>query len=232
MTDQTNLGVFDTNEPVTLIFPSVYEARAFGPKGKERGEPKYSAGILLKPGSGPDDPAGALLRSLKAKAVAVARARWPGVDLKTLAFPFEAGDKRADAAIEKAKKKGNSDPGDPQGFERGFVVLTARSKFQPRLAGLENGKLVDYEDDASKARAKPKFYFGTDCFIQVNLVAYDAVQAGSKDGVTAYLNQVVTLNRGKKLAGGASAAETFREYVGSVSDYDPTGGAGTDDISF
>jgi hypothetical protein len=227
MSDQSNLGIFDITKPVVLLFPTIDKPRAFGPKGKERGEPKFSAGFGLKIGNGPDDPDGQLLRDLKSKAAAVARAKWPGVDFKTLAFPWELGDRRADDAKAKGKD---------QEFERGLVILTARSKFRPRLAGLENGKLVDYDnDDATVARIKPKFYFGTDCFAQVNLVAYDPVGSNGKPGVAAYLNQLVTLNRGKKLAGGQSAAETFKEYAGSVSDYDPTGGDNSgidDDIPF
>lgn len=229
MADQSILGIFDITDPTVFVFPTLDKPRAFGAKGKERGEPKFSGGFLFAA----DEQA---LKDLKSKAAAVARAKWPSVDFKTLKFPWENGDKRADKRIADLKAKGNDNPGDPQGFERGKVVLTARSKFRPRLAGLENGKIVDYDkdDEAVLRRVLPFFYFGVECFAQVNLVAYDPVSGDGKPGVAAYLNQVVSLKRGAKLAGGKSAAETFGAYAGKLSDVDPTGAAGglDDDFNF
>lgn len=203
-----NLGIFATTEAALLVHPNLFEARAFKKNGKDVGEKKYDAAFLLKPDS-------VDLKAIKSKAAAVARAKWPGVDLATLAWPWSSGEKKADAA--KAKGKNGE-------YNRGHVVLTARSKFQPRLGGLEDGRIVDYETDAAKALAKPKFYFGTEALFEINLVAYENPE---KNGVNAYLNQVVTLNRGERLAGGPSASETFKGYVGSTTDEDPTAG---DDI--
>lgn len=233
MSDQSNLGIFDLTKPVPLLHPSLFDARAFGPKGKERGEPKFSAGFLFDPDS--ED-----LKAIKVKAVAVARAKWPGVDLKTLKWPWESGDKRADARIAAlAKKAGipvaqfDVEKSDGE-FQRGKIVVTARSKFQPRLAGVVNGKIVDFEDDASKTRAKPTFYFGADSFAQFNLVAYDKIQADARDGVTAYLNMVLSLNQGTRLSKTQSAAETFKGYLGAYSNEDPIGDESglDDDIPF
>lgn len=207
MADSTE-GYIEINKPVMTSFPQLFEAKAVMRKGKPTGEPKFSANFEFHPVNDKAE-----LDALKAKAAAVAKAKWPGRDLKELAFPFTSGDKLA----EKAKAKGKD-----RDFSKGKVVLTARSKYEPRLSVIENGKLVDYEGDR-RPTCKSKFYSGVEVLFQVNFQAYDAVDEDGKAGVTAYLNMVVSLNKGKKLAGGgSSAAEVFKGYVGVASAEDPT----------
>jgi hypothetical protein len=212
MSETNTLGIFASTKPARLLFPKVDKAEPFKRNGKEVGDPKFSAGFML-------DADNEDLAAIKAKALSVARAKWPGVDPKTIDWPWKSGDKLAD----KAKEKGKNGE-----YQRGKVVLTARSKFRPRLAGLENGALVDYETDAAIALAKPKFYFGAQVLYEVNFVAYEATREGERNGVNAYLNSVVTLNKGERLAGGPSAAETFKGYVGAATSEDPT--TGSDDF--
>jgi len=206
MADEKDKTTYNLTEPVVMTFPNLHEARAFGQKGKESGEPKYSANFNFAPES-------ADLKAMKALCAKVAKARWPGRDLKELVFPFANGTKLADEA--KAKGKDRE-------FNRGQVVLAARSKYEPRLSGIENGVAVDYEGDARKA-SKGKFYAGVLVLAQVNFVAYDGV-GRNPDGVTAYLNMVFTTNKGTRLNQGQTAAEVFKGYVGSVSAEDPTAG--------
>lgn len=206
MSDE-NAGIFTMTAPTTMTFPNLEKARAVEVKGKPSGEPKFSANYEF-------DVEHADLKGLKAKAVEVARAKWPGRDLKELAFPFTDGSKLAD----KAKAKGKD-----REFSRGKAVLTARSKFQPKLSVVEPGKGLIDVDEATLAMHKSKFYSGTQALGQFNFVAYDGV-GNNPDGVTAYLNMVVSLNKGEKLAGGQSAAETFKGYVGIASAEDPTKG--------
>lgn len=208
MSDQ-NAGIFASTAPAVLIHPALFEARAFKRNGKDVGEPKFSGAFVLA-ADHPD------VAALKAKALGVARAKWPGIDPNSLAWPWVKGEVSADKA--KAKNK-NAE------YARGKIVLTARSKFPPRLGGLEDGRIVDYETEAARALAKPKFYFGTEALFEVNFVAYDAIRDGERNGVNAYLNQVVTLNRGERLAGGPSPSETFKGYAGSSTAEDPTSGA-------
>lgn len=212
MSEQTE-GQYTLTEPQTLTFPNLLEAKAVQVKGKPSGDPKYSSNFEFEPSA-------ADLAGLKAKAVAVAKAKWPGRNLKELAFPFTNGDKLADKAKDKGKDRE---------FSRGKVVVTARSKYQPRLSVVEGGKIIDLEGDAIKARGRA-FYSGVQALAQFNLVAYDGV-GNNPDGVTAYLNMVVSLNKGTKLSGGSSAAEVFKGYVGLSSDEDPTGGL-DDEIQF
>lgn len=209
---QDNEGIFTSTVPAPSTFPNLLEAKAVMKAGKATGEPKYSLNIEFEPDS--DD-----LKAAKAKAAAVAKAKWPGRDFSEIAFPFSSGDKLAD----KAKAKGKD-----REFSRGKVVLTARSKYEPRLSVIENGKLVDYEGD-KRPTCKSKFYNGVEVLFQVNFQAYDGVGNG-QDGVTAYLNMAVSLNKGTKLSGGgSSAAEVFKGYVGVASQEDPTL---EDEISF
>lgn len=211
-------GVFNLTKPVIMAHPNLFEARAFGKKGKESGTPKFSANFIFEPDS--ED-----LKGLKSLAVKVARGRWPDRDLKTLSFPFANGDKLAD----KRKAAGKSD-GE---FNRGKVVIAARSKFEPRLSAIENGKMIDYDGDA-RIKAKNKFYFGVFALAQFNFVPYDGV-ANNPDGVTCYLNMVFSTNKGERLSGGAAAAEVFKGYVGHSTTEDPTAGQKTsldDEIPF
>ena len=207
-------GIYNLTKPVILAHPSLHEARPFGKKGKETGEPKFSANFVFPPDH-PD------FAGLKQVAIAVAKARWPDRSPKELKFPFVDGTKQA----EKRKEKANKDDGE---YQRGMIVMAARSKYEPRLAGIENGKVVDYVGPARIA-AKSKFYFGVEVLAQFNFAAYDGVGA-NPDGVTAYLNMVLTTNKGKRLTSAASAAETFKGYVGSASPEDPTQTDGLDDL--
>lgn len=209
-----NESLYALTKPVVMAHPNLFVARAFGSKGKETGEPKFSANFLFPMDS--ED-----LKALKALAAKVARAKWPDRPFTELKFPFTNGDKLAD----KRKKKTGKDDGD---FQRGHVMVAARSKYQPRLSFLNGSKIVELDNDAAIAANKGKFYFGVECLAQFNLVAYDGV-ANNPDGITVYLNQVLSTGKGKKLSGAASASETFKGYAGQASGEDPTLPADTDD---
>jgi hypothetical protein len=217
MADETEAsGIVTLMEPVVMTNPNLLVPRKFKDKrGKETGEPKFSAAFQFRPDS-------ADLKSLKAAAGRVARAKWPGRDLKELAMPFKNGDELADNA-----KKDKKD----REHYRGFVVVNARTVYEPRLSGMENGEVVDYEGDARKI-AEKKFYSCVEVLAQVNMVAYDGV-GNNPDGVTAYLNMVFTTNKGKKLKGkGASGATVFKGYAGTLTAENPLTGAGDDPNEF
>lgn len=210
MADKQDTSVSLT-KPVILDHPNLFEARAIGPKGREQGKPKYSANFIF-PADHPD------LKGLVAKAKEVAQARWPGRELASLKFPFSKGEKLA----EKAKAKGKDGE-----YLRGNTVISSRSQYEPRLSVIENKKLIELEGPARVA-AKSKFYRGVEVLAQFNFVAYEGV-GENPDGVTAYLNMICSLNQGKRMAGGQSAAEVFKGYAGVVSQEDPTAGSEDDD---
>jgi hypothetical protein len=213
MVDKTE-GIFNLTAPVIMIHPGLFEARAVGLKGQATGKLKFSASFMLKP-EHPD------LNALKELCAKVAKGRWPGRDLKELKFPLASGDKQADKAKSKSK--------DAE-FQRGFIVLTARSQYQPRLAMIDGSRIVDLEGPAILAN-KEKFFFGAEVLGQFNFASYQGV-GDNPDGVNAYLNLVLVTGKGKRIGGtAASAAEVFKGYMGSHSAEDPT--AGTDEgISF
>jgi Protein of unknown function (DUF2815) len=214
MTDVSKTdGIFNLTLPVIMSFPSLFEAKAFKKNGKDAGEAKFSANFNF-PADSED------LKGLKQLAAKLARAKWPDKQFSDLAFPFTSGDKLADKRKEKGKDDGD--------FMRGKVVLTAKSKYEPRLSYIEKGRIIDLETEMAKAAAKGKFYPGVEVLAQVNLCPYDGV-GQNKSGVTAYLNMVVSTCKGDRIAGGQMGSETFKGYVGSVSAEDPTApGAGAD----
>lgn len=236
--DKNDAGLYGTPIPVPTTFPNLLEAKAVQRNGKATGEPKFSTNVELDP-ENPDH--AKVIADIKAKALEIARAKWPGRDfakeasktykdeegklqkkLPTFVFPWSNGTELADAA--KAKGKDRE-------FSRGKFVLTARSKFQPGLSAIVGGKLVEFEGDAVKAN-KQYFYNGVEALVQVNFQAYDGVGETGADGVTAYLNKFLSTNKGKKvLGGGASAADVFSGYLGKISNTDPTGGL-DDEIPF
>lgn len=229
MSEQNNEGVYASTALALLSFPNLDEARAVkGKNGKDTGEPKFSANLEMLP-ENPD------LAAAKALCLKLAKAKWPGrafgkeaalVDdngnpkQATFQFPFTSGDKHAD----KAKAAGKE-----REWSRGKVVLTARSKFEPRLSAIIGGKVVEFEGDARLVAAKKHFYTGAEVLWEVNFQAYDGVGQNGVDGVTAYLNMVLASGKGSKIAGGGrSAADVFKGYVGTVSGVDPTAGLGAD----
>lgn len=240
--EERDAGNFDTPTPAVTTFPNLFEAKAVKRNGKDTGEPKYSINVELDPEKPAD---AAIIKGVKGKVLEVARARWPGRDfakesaktytdgdgvvnkkIPTFVFPWSNGTEHAD----KAKAAGKD-----REFSRGKFVLTARSKFAPRLSAVINGKIVEFES-VEQAKAQSKLFFnGVEALVQVNFQAYDGVGETGADGVTAYLNVVLTTGKGKKVSGGGgpSAAEVFKGYAGSISNLDPTGGGDLDDeISF
>lgn len=201
-------------QPVVSTFPNLDKPRAVERNGKPTGEPKYSLNAEF-------DPASQDFAAFKAACIAAARAKWPGRDIAAdykagnFKMPWTNGDKLAD----KAKLKGKD-----REFSRGKIVVTSRSKFQPILSVVQNGKITDIDGEAGAQLIRKVFYNGTEVLAEFNLQAYDAVDDTGKDGVTAYLNRVLSLNRGARLSGGQSSAEVFKSYIGAATDEDPTAG--------
>lgn len=209
-------GVYNLTHPAIL---RTFKDQLFVPKsyigknGKPQGEPKYNGEFIFSAGH-PDLPA------MKELVAGLARARWPDKPFTELSFPFQSGDK-INAKREAKEKKGDE-------YLRGTVVMNIKSKFVPKYAYLENGKFIDLETETAIQTAKSKFYSGVEVLAQFNFVPYDPIGENAKGGVTAYLNMVVSTNKGKKLAPGKSSSEVFKGYAGSVSAEDPT--TGLDDV--
>lgn len=225
---KSNVGIYTTVAPAIMGHPAVVEPKKFkNAKGQETGEPKYSAIFVFEPDS--ED-----LKGLKGAMAAVAKAKWPGRDLKELKFPLTAGDTLIEKRKKKLATKNKEYTGDAD-FQKGMVVLKSSSKYRPQLSVVENGKLVEVTDE-TLAIHKGKFYFGAKCLAQFNFVAYEATKDGDPDGITCYLNMVLSTNKGERIKSGGNAADVFKGFVGNLSAEDPTAGQDAetvdDDISF
>lgn len=228
MAEATQIFSYTTVAPTVTAHPHFLEAVKFKRNGKETGEAKYSGVWVFEPDS--QD-----LKNLKAKAAEAARAKWPGRSLSELQFPFKDGTAECAKRVAKMKAEGKEDDGKGD-FQIGKVLMKASSKFQPKLSvWLPGAKApVELTDETAFKTHGGKFYFGVKTMVEVNFVPYDAVREGDKDGVTAYVQQVCSINQGERLAGARSASETFKGYSGAVKNEDPTGGAAAmdDEIPF
>lgn len=210
-------GIFKFMDPAIIAFPeSIFKPKAFMKDGKAVGEEKYEGNLLFKDA---DE-----LKAMKKHAVAVAKAKWGNVDLKSIKFPFRSGDKAADKR--KMEIAGGAKKPDGE-FQRGKVTIVAKSKFQPQLSAVEGDRIVEYTD-ATMAVAKAKFFFGAEVIGELNFVA---VEVSGNKSVAVYLNALMATGKGTKIGGRQAAADRFKGYRGTVSAEDPTGGELEDELA-
>lgn len=100
---------------------------------------------------------------------------------------------------------------DRMGFKLGIVA-------QPKLITLDT-QLVFQE-------YKDKFYRG--CYVggSFNLSPWARKKADDKDGVSAYIRNIVWVKDGERLTAERSLADEFSHYMGAATGYDPTTGTG------
>lgn len=110
-------------------------------------------------------------------------------------------------------------------------ILVASSKFDFGRSRLEGGKIVDIGDDAHSlaAAGKDLFYGGAYVSFSIKLRAFRRKTLDAKDGVTAFLQNVLFVRKGERLAGGGASGNTvFGDYT-NYSDIDPTAMAPSED---
>lgn len=209
-TNEQSVGIFDMTVPAVMVFPALLQPKAYQENGKDKGEPKYG-GTFLFAAEHPD------LKALKAACLAVARAMWPGVDAKSIGWPFSSG-----AAY--AAKRGAA--GKDGTLFADKAMLKARSKYEPMLSWIESGKVKEVPSTASGAVASAKFFSGAEVLATFN---FRAAEVSGNKYVTAYLNKVFSTGKGTRIGGGRSAADAFKAYIGHATETDPTAGADLDD---
>lgn len=170
------------------------------------------------------------LKAIKVILGQLAMAQFGRVD--NLKYPLKDGTKEADKAAAASKDreffrgKVMFQPHVPVTRADGVTLLAP-----PRLVVLKDKKYLRFEDDAARPAAKKLFYPGCNCVGEFGFMAY----TGMGGGVTAYVNEVLSLNSGERIAGGMDdeakygAADKWSQYVGTVSSVDPTAGV---EISF
>jgi hypothetical protein len=112
------------------------------------------------------------------------------------------------------------------------VLLKASSKYQPALSAIVNKQIVDFSTPESVATAAKYFYSGAWMVPSFGFHWYKGDE-GKPDGVSLYFNGCLFVKDGTRLdRPQRSAAETFKSYIGSISQEDPTGGAtaGADEL--
>lgn len=104
-------------------------------------------------------------------------------------------------------------------------ILSASSQYDVELAHLQGGKVVDIpaEEHARAQAGKDLFYPGAYVVPAVAFKGFRRKTLDAKDGCTAYLQNVLFIRKGEKLAtaGGPGNNEVFGSYAG-YSDIDPT----------
>lgn len=107
-------------------------------------------------------------------------------------------------------------------------ILTASSQFDVELARLEGGKIIDIpaEEHARAQAGKDFFYPGAYVVPAVAFKGFRRKTLDAKDGCTAYLQNVLYVRKGERIAGsgGPSNNDVFGSYAG-YSDYDPLANA-------
>lgn len=228
---------FNFTTSARVSHADIMESRAFVKNGQKKGDPKYAGTFIVDPTpkivkQGDKEVDMSDLAQLKRACIAMLNANnKTGKKLKIgrlteeqetagthveVQVPWKDGTKEAD----KMKAKGK----DGEAF-RGMILVKGTSKYQPALAAIENKKIVTFDTEESKPGAKKYFYSGAYLVPSFGLHFYKGDE-GKPDGVSLYLNAVLFAKHGARLGGrNANASETFKSYIGSISDEDPSGGA-------
>lgn len=199
---------FGLASPVRILFPNLFEARKVKVNGKERGDAKFGATFLIPP----DHPDWA---TIQAKAKAVAAAKWPGVEYKSIRRPFKDGDKEAEKSA--SKKKDGS-------FYKGMVVLKASTKYPVVCVDASHTPPVETVN-------KKLFYSGAFVAAEINFVANqvtDDETGEEKRYISAYLQGVCFVRDGSRIAG-RDVAQSFKHVQGAKTADNPAAGAEDDD---
>lgn len=191
-------NTFTLTVPVRMIFVNLLAPRAF----KQGSEPKYSATFLI-PNESPD------LEGIKSMIGRVFREAFPSADM-TGRVPLKLGDREAD----KAKAKGKD-----LEVARGHWVLGSSSGYRPVLSVSANGSVVDLTTEDLIAKYGAQFYAGAEAYAAFYFAKYAITELNY--GVTAYLQNVYSLNRGAKI-GASSGASRFNHVTGHVTSTNPT----------
>lgn len=207
-------------------YVKLLKAEPFMKNGKPQGEPKYSASFMFE--TSDED-----LKRLQTEVTAMLRAKHEGKkfiinrpltqeeldagNCVIVQVPWRNGDKEAD----RMKKEGK----DGEVF-RGHTLVKASSKYRPDLSAImERGKLpVDFLTEEAIA-ANAKFFYSGAWYVPLFGLHYYAGDERNPPGVSLYLNAVMFHKNDTKLGGARkSAAETFKHFIGTISDEDPTAG--------
>ncbi len=219
-------NIFTFQQPVELLFANLFEQKV--PRGIDGAKPRWDI-TLTMPADHPD------FVAIKKLVVAAFQKEYPGVDMGRVEWPFERGEKFIERAIENAataEKKASARSQNERLL--GHVILSAKSyKYAPQLSVLVAGRGVQTFEGENRATVRDKFYSG--CLVRAEINFQPWKQPGREErfdrfGVTAYVNAVLSLNKGDRRGGQRSGADRFGgyEHEGTVSATDPRAMADAD----
>lgn len=155
-------------------------ANIFEPKAFEGQDPKYSVSLII---SKDDTETLDIIDKAIKNAMEQGKSKWGGKVPKNIKLPLHDGD------IERE---------DDESYQNSFYI-NASSKNAPGVVGLERdratGKAIPLGSD--------EVYSGCYANVSVNFYAYDK----GSNGISAGLNNIQKCKDGKRLGGGAAAAE-------------------------
>lgn len=231
-----NAGRFTFLKPARAVYCNVLEARKFKDEatGQEKGEAKFDISIAVKPEDLSDF--GKAIRD-------VATAKWPGRALGELRFPYMKSEDIIARTVRMLTRKGKSEAEIAKKVEGlkarlpvGHYIIKAASKFPVTVSRFVKGVPTAF-GAGDAAEAKKAAYAGCWVIPIINLVPYVAKKDEDKDGITAYLDQVLIVaapkgENGDRLGGTGTQdpKDAFKAYMGSVSGEDPTGGTGAQEL--
>lgn len=223
---------FVCTEPATLIFSSITQKSA--PRSVQGAEPKFSGTFGLgekdfkamipvmaqciqsETGAFSGNPADYYLACMGG--ATAAQRVMQKAELDAQAHRGRGETDQAFKIIEKATKRADA--------YKGFAgILTASSKFDVALAQLIGGAIKDIEGEIAIAQAgKDLFFPGAIVVPSIALQGFRRKKLDDRDGVTAFLQNVLFIRKGPRLdlgGGQASNSEVFGGFQ-NYSDYDPT----------
>lgn len=217
MSDDTG---YQSVEAHPMIYTELFKPVAYKDESGKEGKLRYKAAFIL-------DPESADFKAIKKLASRVAKEKFGTLerteDEPKLKWPWIKVD---NYIVKRNRKKPGS--GDRLAWAAGKIMLQTMTgeDIAPALGVLEAGAIIDLDGEVLRAKHKGKFYSGVNAYFGVTVKAF----AGGNDGTCAYLNMVLTTNKGEKRGGGQrSVKEAFSKYVGKHSAEDPTDGIDDED---
>jgi hypothetical protein len=225
---------FVCTQPARLLFSSITQKSA--PRTVAGAEPKFSGtfglekvdfdliipemvkGITSETGGFSGNPNDYYLACMGGNTAAARVMQKAELDAQALRGQGKNDD--AFKALEKAQKRADL-------YKQYAGILQASSKFDIELAKLYNGAIVDIKSESDRALAgKEMFYSGAYVVPSIALQGFRRKKLDDRDGVTAFLQNVLFIRKGEKIdtGGGPSNSEVFGGFA-NYSDYDPTANA-------
>lgn len=226
---------FVCTKPATLLFSSITQKSA--PRTIQGAEPKFSGTFGLdnddfqamlpimvqciksETGGFTGNPADYYLACMGGKTAASRVIQ--AAEFNAQALRAKGQTDEAFKVMEKAQKRAEV-------YQTFAGILSASSKFDVSLAQLVGGAIKDIEGDIARAQAgKDLFYSGGIVVPSIALQGFRRKKVDDRDGVTAFLQNVLFIRKGPKLdlgGGQASNGEVFSGFQ-NYSDYDPLANA-------